>query len=126
MNRRRDHYAELLELIGERGMIALAERFAGTRLLIPIKMHGDHAIAQAIGLDAACRLSDRLAPDAIQVPLARDLRARHYRAQGMSQAKIATELGMTEGGVLKLLKRGADAPAIAAPAPPPLPLFPDV
>ncbi|WP_242415066.1 helix-turn-helix transcriptional regulator [Sphingomonas panni] len=125
MKRQQDHYGELLELLGPVAMIALAERFGGTRLLIPTTMHADHAIAVTVGLGAARQLSDRMAPDVIHVPLARELRAAHYRAQGQSHAQIALRLGLTEGGVLRLLRRAQRKPA-PDEAPQPLPLFPDV
>lgn len=124
MRRQRDHYGELLDLLGPQAMIALAERFGGTRLLIPATIHADHAIAEAVGLEAARRLSDRMAPDVIHVPLARELRAAHYRARGQSHAQIALRLGLTEGGVLRLLRRVHGQPPVPD-APPPLPLFPD-
>jgi hypothetical protein len=41
----------------------------------------------------------------IRVPLSRDLRATHYRAQGCSFAVIARRLGLTESGVRGLFKR---------------------
>lgn len=111
---------DLLKLIGEPAFVALAEAFGGTRLYVPTKIDDQHEIAKAVGIDAARQLSRRLAPDQIEVPLARDLRARHYRARGLSQAEVARRLGMTENGVRKLLKRtGGDS------APDPLPLFPD-
>lgn len=111
---------DLIDLLGEPAFVALAETFGGTRLYVPTTIGADHAIARAIGLPAAQRLSQRLAPDQITVPLARDIRARHYRAQKLSKAEVARRLGMTENGVQRLLKRtGGD------PAPDPLPLFPD-
>ncbi len=124
MNRRRDPAGELLQLLGETAMVALAERFGGTRLLIPTTIAADHAIAAAIGIDAARRLVDRLAPDVIHVPLSRELRALHYRRRGESHARIARRLGLTEGGVLRLLGR-ATAKAGTEVVPLPLPLFPD-
>lgn len=113
---------ELVTLIGEDAMVRLAEAFGGTRLFVPVKMTARHEIAQAVGLDCARRLSERLAPDVIRVPLARELRATHYRArQGLSNAEIARKLGMTETGVDKLFRRNPDAPAKASQ----LPLFPE-
>ena len=56
-------------------------------------------------MEAAQRLSTRFAPDYLRVPLARELRARHYRARGMSQAKIARALGLAEASVWRLLRR---------------------
>jgi DNA-binding NarL/FixJ family response regulator len=103
---------ELEALIGEEALIRLAEAFGGTRLFVPVKMTARHAVAKAIGLDAARKLSDRLAPDVIRVPLARRQRALHYRAAlALSNAQIARRLGMTEKGVEKLFGRHPDAPA---------------
>lgn len=96
---------ELDALIGEEALVRLAEAFGGTRLYVPESMPRDHEIVQAIGAEAAKRLRDRLAPDVIRVPLARELRARHYRAAGKSNAQIARALGITETGVDKLFAR---------------------
>lgn len=96
---------ELQELIGEEALVRLAEAFGGTRLYVPQKITARHEIARAVGLEAAQRLVDRLAPDVVKVPLARELRARHYRAAQMSDRAIARRLGITESGVEKLFKR---------------------
>ena len=97
--------AELVTLLGERAFIALAENFGGRRLYVPRKIEADGEIAKAVGLVAAKRLSDRKSPDYLRVPLARGLRARHYRAAGSSNGEIATKLGMTETGINSLFAR---------------------
>nr|WP_277924248.1 LuxR C-terminal-related transcriptional regulator [Sphingomonas sp. CROZ-RG-20F-R02-07] len=56
-------------------------------------------------------MSERLAPDVVRVPLAREQRALHYRAIGKSNAQIARALGITESAVDKLFRRRSDAPA---------------
>lgn len=101
---------ELERLIGEEALVRLAEAFGGTRLFVPVKMSSAHDIAKAVGIDAALKLSERLAPDVIRVPLAREARARHYRAAGRSNAQIARALGITESGVDKLFQRMPDVP----------------
>lgn len=106
---------ELQALIGEEALVRLAERFGGTRLFVPVKITRDHAITRAIGFEAACRLSERLAPDVIKVPLAREPRARHHRAAGRSNAWIATRLGMTETGVEMIFNRARAAAKSNAP-----------
>jgi hypothetical protein len=106
---REDLTACLLGLLGEEGLVCLAERFGGRRLHIPKAISDDHDIAQAIGLKAAQRLSQRYGQAVLRVPLARELRARHYRGIGKSNGEIATLLGMTETGVDKLFSR-MDAP----------------
>lgn len=101
----------LKALLGEACFVALAQAFGGTRLYVPRAIAADHEIAQAIGLDAARLLSKRYSPDTIRVPLARNERARHYRALGMTNAQIARKLGMAETGVDKLFARMVDPPA---------------
>ncbi len=101
---------ELATLIGEDAFVRLAEAFGGTRLYVPISINADHEIAKAVGLDAAERLVERLAPDVIKVPLARELRARHYRAAGHSNAQIARKIGITESGVEGLFRRMPNPP----------------
>ncbi|MDT7533750.1 hypothetical protein OVY48_09970 [Sphingobium sp. SA2] len=105
---------ELIALMGEDAFVALTEAFGGRRLYVPGTIAADHDISRAIGADAATRLSERIAPDVIRVPLARDLRARRYRAAGLSNGAIATRLGITEPAVNKLFKRSADLPAKGA------------
>ncbi|BAV64781.1 hypothetical protein [Sphingobium cloacae] len=107
---------ELTKLLGERGFIALAEAFGGRRLYVPTKVDSDGEIAKAIGLDAARLLSRRKSPDYLRVPLAREVRARHYRAAGFSNGAIATKLGMTETGVNHMFAR-MDSPPVKGSEP---------
>lgn len=88
-------------------IVALAEAFGGTRLYVPVKMTERNRIAKAIGMDAALRLWEGIGVGTFRVPLAREVRVRHYRAKGLSTSKIARKLGITETGVSKLLKRCA-------------------
>ena len=100
---------DLVALLGDDGFLALVEAVGGRRLDVPQTIGADHEIAEAIGEDNAARLSERYAPAQLRIPLAREERARHYRAGGLSNGKIATRLGMTEPGVDKLFAR-MDAP----------------
>jgi hypothetical protein len=103
---------ELVALIGEEALVRLAEAFGGTRLFVPVKMTARHEIAKAIGIEAARKLSDRIAPDVIRVPLAREQRARHYRgALGLSNAQVARKLGIVEPAVNKMFARMDNVPA---------------
>lgn len=96
----------LVAAIGETAMIALAEQFGGTRLYVPSRLGESHPIARAIGAKAAEALRTFVgAPGYVRVPLARDLRAAKYRAEGLSNGRIAARLGLTEGGVLTLFNR---------------------
>lgn len=62
-------------------------------------------LVEAVGEVAAQKLIDRYASSYLRVPMAREIRAAHYRAKGMSNPKIAVRLGMTETGLDKLFSR---------------------
>lgn len=102
---------DLQHLLGEQAFVGLVEAFGGLRLYVPTSITSDHAIARAIGSEAAQLLASRYAPAVIRVPLARKVRAMHYRASGASNAAIARKLGMTEPGVEQLFERTPNAPA---------------
>ena len=110
MNGRTDRLsAVLLSLLGPAGLIALAEKCGGRRLYVPAAAQGP--FAREIGEPAARRLCDHYAGRYIRVPLARELRARHYRAAGCSNAEIARRLGMSESGVDRLFNAMPNKPA---------------
>ncbi|PHP17649.1 hypothetical protein CG471_21750 [Sphingobium sp. IP1] len=96
---------ELSELLSAGQMVRLAEIYAGTRLHIPQKATDSHALVQAIGRDGFLKIAQRFGTDTIKVPLFRELRVNHYRASGMSHAKIALRLGLTEQAVDRIVKR---------------------
>ena len=97
----------LRAILGPEGFVALAAEFGGTRLYIPHTLRPDSDLAQVLGRDLAEKLIRELAPATIRVPLARRERALHLRAQGLSNARIARRLGITETGVAKLFARAA-------------------
>lgn len=99
----------LLEMLGPQDFVRLAEYRGGTRLYVPA---GEGAtLAKAIGTEATRALVDRFAGSYIRVPLARELRARQYRAAGASNAEIARRLGMSESGVDRLFNAMPNKPA---------------
>ncbi len=97
--------ANLRALLGDEGFILLTEAFGGTRLYVPSRLGPDHQISKAIGLDKANLLSFRYAHDTLRIPLARELRAQHYRFTGLSNAQIASKLGIHETSVNKIFAR---------------------
>ena len=107
--------AEIIETIGEDGLVRLAEAFGGTRLYVPVgvvaSLLSDN-LTEIIGAEAARALSERFAPDSIRVPLAREYRARHYLTMGKTYPQIARALGMTETSVEKMFKRIKRAGAV--------------
>jgi hypothetical protein len=99
-----DLTAELMDALGVEGFIALTEAHGGIRLYVPVEPQGS-LLASDIGFDHAARLSKLFPGSYIRVPLAREVRAQHYRSLGESNGKIARRLGLTETGVDKLFRR---------------------
>lgn len=97
-------------ILGDEAFVALCQELGGTRIYIPYNLRDDNDIVCAVGREAANKLSRALAPATIRVPLARRERALHFRAQGLSNARIARRLGITENGVIKLFNREAHLP----------------
>ena len=97
----------LVHILGEADFVRLCEEFGGTRLYVPFKGSSSD-VAEAIGTEAAEKLSRAMAPATIRVPLARRERALFYRRKDMSNARIARKLGMTETGVNKLFAAESD------------------
>ena len=102
--------AHLRAILGEDGFVHFCQALGGTRLYVPYKCRDDSEVVQAVGRDAADKLSRQLAPANIRVPLARRERALYFRKRGLSDAQIARKLGITENGVGKLFRREVDLP----------------
>ena len=102
----KDHrlVAELFSLLGEDGLIRLAEEFGGIRLYVPSAGETSQ-VTNVLGSEIANQLSQHYERNYIGVPLMREMRARRYRDEGLSNAKIARKLGITENGVVKLFMR---------------------
>lgn len=96
--------AELHNMLGEDGLIRLAEEYAGLRLYVPSN-YDRSELTEKVGIEIASKLARHYGNDRIKVPLVRDLRARRYRDMGLSNAQIARKLGITETGVEKLFQR---------------------
>lgn len=92
------------ELIGAKSLTLV------TRLYVPKRVRDGNRITRVIGREAAEALCAHYSPDWIRVPLMRELRVKHHRANGLSNARIAVRLGMAETGVAKLAKRLKLAP----------------
>ncbi|MBV1917594.1 MAG: hypothetical protein KUG65_05990 [Sphingomonadaceae bacterium] len=102
--------SDLIAILGQEAFVRFCQEFGGTRVYVPYKMREDSGIVEAIGMEAAEKLSRLLAPAAIRVPLARRERALWFRGRGLSNARIARLLGMTETGIEKLFTREEDLP----------------
>jgi len=94
----------LTALIGDRAYLALVEHYGGTRLYVP-KTATLSDLPGHIGDDPAGKLASAYGGEYLKVPLDRELRARHYKGRGLSNAEIARRLGITESGVERLFKR---------------------
>lgn len=112
----------LLRLLGPAGFIRLVEAYGGVRLYVP-ETASRTDLVKEIGDRAALKLADRWGGFYIRVPLAKEFRARHYRAAGASNAQIARRLGMTEPGVNQLFGRMDNVPVKGSGDPRQLKLF---
>jgi DNA-binding NarL/FixJ family response regulator len=101
---------QLQSVLGMEGYVRFCQALGGTRVYVSHRFSDNHATVEAVGRLLADKLSRALAPATIRVPLARRERALFFRQQGLSDAKIALQLGITENGVGKLFKREADLP----------------
>ena len=114
MSRERYLTLHLIEILGEDGFVAIAQAFGGTRIYVPQKLRRQSEVAAAIGRERAVALSAALGGTKIRVPLGRRERALAAQREGLSTPQIALLLGMTSGGVAKLLVRGARSGSDAA------------
>ncbi len=115
---------ELVALLDEPDFVRLVEHYGGTRLYVPAS--GDSTqLAEVMSAKAAIALARRFAGATIRVPLARERRARQYRAEGRSNAEIARRLGITETGVDKLFHRMPGKPVKGSRDPRQTDLFPE-
>lgn len=113
---------QLVELVGLPAALRLVQRFGGTCVYVPhesrVKPHSQ--LAQAIGLEAARRLSTVWPQAHIMVPRGaaylqrqRDL-AILEDAEALSVSQLARKYEMTERNVYFVLERGREGlPAIA-------------
>lgn len=103
-------HAHLQDILGLDAFVALTQHLGGLRLYVPHRVRDDADLVQVLGRAAADILVRELAPATIRVPLARRTRAIYYRAQGLSNGRIARLLGITENGVGRLFAREGDLP----------------
>lgn len=117
--------ARVREVLGTESFVLLCQELGGVRVYLPMKIPDNHDIVAAIGRDLAEALSRELAPAWLRVPLARRERALYFRDKGLSNARIARKLGITESGVNKLFGREENLPPkpISGRSPKQLPLF---
>jgi hypothetical protein len=98
----------LLQILGEAGFVRLCQELGGTRVYVPYKCRDGGELLEALGTEACEKLSRALAPATIRVPLARRERALFYRAEGLSNARIARRLGITETAVNRIFQSEPD------------------
>ncbi len=99
----------VLEVAGEDVMLKLVAKRGGTRLHLGRQPSEDGPLAEAVGIDAARAIQARFAADSvthIDVPIMSTALTRErvrrilaLRADGVKNADIARQLGMTERGV---------------------------
>ena len=103
--------AEIAELIGEAGALAIAARRGGTRAYFPERLSEDHWLIECVGPAAAQKISERFGGNASDIPLViggsyrQFLRAIAKRVHeldsdgGLCDGEIALKLGITDRSV---------------------------
>lgn len=95
----------LTSRIGAESTLRLIELHGGVRIHVPKRVTARTKLAREIGEDAARALSAHWGGDFLSVPLAREWRARVYKARGASYSVIARRLQVTEHAVWRILNR---------------------
>lgn len=108
--------AELRRICGDAGFLKLVEQFGGRRLFIARSLDGRPPVMlAAVSAEVALKLGQAYGGTYLRVPLARSVRARHYRhVLGLSNGEIASRLGITETGVDKIFAAMPQKPAKGA------------
>lgn len=96
-----------LELaVGKDDFAALVNAFPGSSFKLTAVASAASKIREELGDEIAVKLMSAYPPGLVlRIPLAREFKAQRLRAQGLSNAKIAVRLGITETGVDKLFRR---------------------
>ncbi|GGA82455.1 hypothetical protein GCM10011491_07340 [Brucella endophytica] len=98
--------AQLRELLGDEDFLKLVENYGGIRLFVPSFGANEMTnVERVLGADAARKLAELWGGDYLVPPLARTFRAIRYQRDGLSNAKIAQRLGITESGVVRIFSR---------------------
>lgn len=91
--------AEVEQVVGRDAAIKFANACGGTRIYMPAQMHAQHWLAEAIGLDAACKLAAHftfgrrgLRLDIPMMP--RAIQTHALTDAGASSREIALKLGL--------------------------------
>ena len=100
---------ELEELLGPDGLAALAAARGGRRAYVPRAPRDSHWLVRAVGREAAGRLAWRFGGGRIDVPSRppareRNARIRALRSSGRTVAAIASETGLSERQVRRVLR----------------------
>ena len=103
--------SQIADAIGVDGAETIANKYGGTRLYVPVRMHVDHPLAELLGMDRAQKLSSAFGgqehfdiPQAVALKRAkRDAQIHADRANGDSVMALALKNGMSERNVRVIL-----------------------
>jgi len=104
-------FESLLSLLGDAATMRMVEAYAGCRLFVPTRLstigkeQRPCKLSVEMGEEIAGKLIGEFAGLYLHIPLAREFRAKRYRAEGQTHRQIAVRLGLTEAGVDKLFRR---------------------
>ncbi|MFQ5533454.1 MAG: Mor transcription activator family protein [Sphingomonadales bacterium] len=91
---------DMADRLGLEATLALVLVFGGTYLRVPKRANPDGAIAAAVGIDAASRLSHHFGGERLEMPRAAAALTRHERASILAQVSAGA---ITVGGAARQL-----------------------
>lgn len=106
--------AQIADAIGVEGAEAIARKYGGTRLYVPVRMHASHPLSDLLGLDKARALSVAFGgqehfdiPQAVAFKRAkRDALICKDRGNGASVSELARKNEMSERNIRMILSVG--------------------
>ncbi|MBF0339770.1 MAG: hypothetical protein HQL95_02245 [Magnetococcales bacterium] len=101
----------LVEVAGLPASLALAGRYGGTEVCIPVKLDPDSDLVATVGLESASRIAHHFRGEKIYVPkgdhalrcLRNRIIAREYDREGVTAGELALKHGLTERQVRNIL-----------------------
>jgi Mor family transcriptional regulator len=113
---------EIVRVIGLAAAVKLVESFGGTRIYLPhpSRVKPDTPVAQALGIEAACRLASEWPQCEIAIPGSSTLRPERDHAirnepASMPVRELAKKYGLTERQIYNV-RAESDDPAPGQPA----------
>ncbi len=95
----------LHDVLGDDGLLALVERYGGTRLSVPGRLDQDAPLAQVLPIEQARQLVERWGPTTLQIALCKTWRIHLLRQRRLSYDVVARRVGVSQKTVYREMGR---------------------